>query len=159
MGMVRGYRDFIMRGNVIDLAVAVVIGTAFNDVVKAFTNSFLQPLIKLVSGGHQFSGQWKVPGTTVAFAWGDFLNAVITFLLISAAVYFIVVLPMNKLHERIARGEEPEPKAPSQEVVLLTEIRDALVNGGHPGGQAESAISRVRQAAAGNAPDRAARPD
>jgi large conductance mechanosensitive channel len=151
MGTLRGFRDFIMRGNVIDLAVAVVIGVAFNDVVKAFTNAFLNPLIKLISGGKQVSGQWKVGG--VVFDWGSFINAVITFLLIAAAVYFVLVLPMNKLHERIKRGEEPPPETPSQEVQLLTEIRDALVNGGRPGAGADSAVTRVRRAAAGNAPD------
>ena len=151
MGILRGFRDFIMRGNVIDLAVAVVIGVAFNDVVKSFTSAFLQPLISLVSGGKQFSGKWHI--NQVTFDWSAFVNSVITFLLIAAAVYFVLVLPMNKLHERIARGEEPEPKAPSDEVRLLTEIRDALVNGGRPAATADSAVSRVRRAAAGDTPD------
>jgi large conductance mechanosensitive channel len=145
MGTLRGFKDFIMRGNVIDLAVAVVIGVAFNDVIKAFTSSFLEPLIKVISGGKQFSGEFRVG--EAHFTWGAFLNSVITFLLIAAAVYFVVVLPMNKLHERMARGEEPRPATPSEEVQLLTEIRDALVNGSRPAGRAESAVGRVRRAA------------
>src|SRR4051812_5679314 len=126
MGMLRGFRDFVMRGNVIDLAVAVVIGAAFNDVVKQFTSSFLLPLINVLSGGQQFAGKWHV-GKQI-FDWSAFLNSVIAFLLTAATVYFVVVLPMNKLHDRIRRGEEPPPKTPSEEVQLLTEIRDALVN-------------------------------
>jgi large conductance mechanosensitive channel len=145
MGMLRGFRDFVMRGNVIDLAVAVVIGTAFNDVVKQFTNSFLQPLINVFSGGHRFAGTFRV-GDQI-FDWSAFVNSVIAFLLTAATVYFLVVLPMNKLHERIARGEEPKPATPSEEVQLLTEIRDALVNGRTDA----SAARRVREAAAGDA--------
>jgi large conductance mechanosensitive channel len=123
--MLKGFRDFIMRGNVVELAVAVVIGTAFNDVVKSFTSSFLEPLIKLLSGGKQLAGAWKIGNQT--FTWSSFVNAVIAFLLVAATVYFLVVMPMNKLAERRARGTEPEPAAPSEEVRLLTEIRDALV--------------------------------
>ena len=157
MGILRGFKDFIMRGNVIDLAVAVVIGAAFGDVVKSFTTSFLQPLINLVGGGNKFAGQWHVKDQV--FSWSAFLNAVIAFVLIAATVYFIVVLPMNKLHERMARGEEPKPKTPSEEVQLLTEIRDALVNGRRPGAAAEradaadqSAVQRVRRAASDDRP-------
>jgi large conductance mechanosensitive channel len=123
--VLKGFKDFIMRGNVIELAVAVVIGTAFNNVVTQLTKSFLEPLIKLISGGKEVSGQWKI--REVVFDWGAFVNAVIGFFLTAAALYFFIILPMNKLAERRARGEEPEPKAPSDEVRLLTEIRDALL--------------------------------
>jgi large conductance mechanosensitive channel len=123
--MLKGFREFIMRGNVVDLAVGIVIGAAFTGLVTQFTKSFLEPLIKLLSGGKQLSGQFKV--SDVVFDWAAFVNAVITFLIVAAALYFLVVLPMNKIAERRARGEEPEPKAPSEEVRLLTEIRDALV--------------------------------
>ena len=123
--MLKGFKDFISRGNVVDLAVGIVIGAAFTGLVTAFTTSFLEPLIKLISGGRELSGTFKV--RDVVFNWAAFLNAVITFLLISAALYFLVVLPMNKLAERRARGEEPEPKAPAEDIRLLTEIRDALI--------------------------------
>jgi large conductance mechanosensitive channel len=145
MGMLRGFRDFVMRGNVIDLAVAFVIGVAFSDVVKQFTSSFLQPLINLIGGGKQFAGKWHVGAQT--FDWSAFLNSVIAFLLTAAAVYFLVVLPINKLYDRIRRGEEPPPETPSEEVRLLTEIRDALVDGHQPG----SAARRVRESAGGDA--------
>jgi large conductance mechanosensitive channel len=125
--MLKGFKDFILRGNVVDLAVGIVIGAAFTAVVTQLTKSFLEPLIKLVSGGEGIkAGSFDING--VEFAWAAFINAVITFLLTAAAVYFVVVLPMNKLAERRRRGEEPEPAAPSEEVRLLTEIRDALVS-------------------------------
>ncbi len=132
--MLKGFRDFMLRGNVIELAVAVVIGTAFNSVVTSFTKSFIEPLIRLISGGKQVSGQILLSGTkgspdAVTMDYGAFINAVLTFLITAAVVYFIFVYPMNKLAERRKRGEEPEPEAPSDEVRLLTEIRDALVAG------------------------------
>ena len=123
--MLKGFKDFISRGNVVELAVGVVIGAAFNGLVTSFTKSFLEPLIKLLSGGNELSGTWKV--REVVFDWAGFINAIITFALTAAALYFLIVLPMNKLAERRARGEEPEPEAPAEDVRLLTEIRDVLV--------------------------------
>jgi large conductance mechanosensitive channel len=126
--MLKGFRDFIMRGNVVDLAVGIVIGAAFTAVVSSFTKAFLEPLIKLMSGGSGVNaGTVVVRG--VVFDIPGFLNALITFLLTAAVLYFLVVFPLNKLAERRARGEEPPPTAPSEEVKLLMEIRDALVTG------------------------------
>jgi large conductance mechanosensitive channel len=123
--MLKGFRDFIVRGNVVDLAVGFVMGVAFSTVVTQFTASFLEPLIELVSGGRGVTaGKFEVRG--IPFDWAAFVNAVIAFLLTAAVVYFLVVLPMNKLAERRKRGEEPPPEAPSEEVRLLTEIRDLL---------------------------------
>ncbi|MCO1595666.1 large conductance mechanosensitive channel protein MscL [Micromonospora sp. RHAY321] len=135
--MLKGFKDFIMRGNVVDLAVGIVIGAAFTGVVTALTTSFLKPIIKLVGGGDdQFAGQWEISKGNF-MDWAGFLNALITFVLTAAVLYFFVVFPMNKLAERRQRGEEPPPAAPSEEVKLLTEIRDALVSAGHttPGQQ------------------------
>ncbi|WP_106127267.1 large conductance mechanosensitive channel protein MscL [Pseudosporangium ferrugineum] len=124
--MLKGFKDFIMRGNVVDLAVGIVIGAAFTAVVTAFTNAFLKPLIQLMGGGTGTgAGKWTVRG--VDFDYASFINSVITFLLTAAVLYFLVVFPLNKLAERRKRGEEPPPEAPSEEVKLLTEIRDALV--------------------------------
>ena len=123
--MLKGFKDFISRGNVVDLAVGIVIGAAFTALVGQFTKSFLEPLIKVISGGKQLSGTFKV--RDVVFDWAAFINACITFLITAAALYFLVVMPMNKLAERRARGEEPEPKAPAEDIRLLTEIRDALI--------------------------------
>jgi large conductance mechanosensitive channel len=135
-----GFRDFIMRGNIVDLAVGVVIGVAFNALVTALTDDFIKPLIQLISGGEAFSGTWHV-GKAV-FAWGDFVTQVINFLLVAAALYFLVVLPINKLNEgraalvkrvgifRRGRAEdqvadEPPPLPP--DIALLTQIRDSLL--------------------------------
>jgi large conductance mechanosensitive channel len=126
--MLKGFRDFIMRGNVVDLAVGIVIGAAFTAVITAFTNAFLKPAIQLMGGDTGVNaGAWTVGD--VRFDWATFINAVITFLLTAAVLYFLVVYPLNKLAERRARGEEPPPAAPSEEIVLLTQIRDALVAG------------------------------
>jgi large conductance mechanosensitive channel len=109
--MLRGFKDFIMRGNVVDLAVGIVIGAAFTGLVTAFTDSFLHPVVNRAGGGGEIAGRVGIGGGTL---------------------YFLVVLPMNKLAERRRRGEEPPPQAPSEEVKLLTEIRDALVREAAP---------------------------
>jgi large conductance mechanosensitive channel len=121
--MIKGFKEFLLRGNVIDLAVAVVIGTAFTALVTAFTTSFLTPLIGLIGGGGETGGEFVVDDQH--FTWGAFISAVITFVLTAAVVYFVVVLPMKVLLERRRRGEEAGPVAPTQ-VELLVEIRDLL---------------------------------
>jgi large conductance mechanosensitive channel len=126
--VLKGFRDFISRGNVIELAVAVVIGAAFTKVVTAFTEGFLEPLISL-TGGIGVNDQKGFHLGKQVLNWPGFVNAVIGFLLTAATVYFLVVLPMNKLAERRKRGEAPEPAAPSDEIRLLTEIRDLLATG------------------------------
>ncbi len=125
LSVLKGFRDFIMRGNVIDLAVGVVIGAAFTALVTSITTSFLTPLIRLAGGGEQLSGTWTV--NEVVFDWAAAVNALISFVITAAVLYFLVVMPMNKLAERRKRGEEPPPAAPSEEIQLLTEIRDALL--------------------------------
>jgi large conductance mechanosensitive channel len=121
--MLKGFKDFVLRGNVVDLAVAVVIGAAFTAVVTSFVSSFLTPLIALVSGGGELGGKWEINGQE--FTWGAFLSTVIGFLLTAAVVYFLVVLPVHRLFARLAAGEEPAPVGPTQ-VELLVEIRDLL---------------------------------
>jgi large conductance mechanosensitive channel len=121
--MLKGFKDFLLRGNIVDLAVAVVIGTAFTALIAAFTESFLLPLIGLVGGGGVDGGTLTIDQQR--FTFGVFANAVITFLLTAAVVYFAVVLPMKAIMERRKRGEEPGPAEPTQ-VELLVEIRDLL---------------------------------
>ena len=121
--VVKGFRDFLLRGNVVELAVAVVIGAAFTAVVGSFTDSFLRPLIGLVGGGGVTGGSTEIDGQT--FAWGDFINQLITFVLTAAIIYFAVVLPLKIITERRKRGEETGPAAPTQ-LELLAEIRDLL---------------------------------
>ncbi|CCG01680.1 large conductance mechanosensitive channel protein MscL [Blastococcus saxobsidens] len=123
VGVLKGFKDFVFRGNVVDLAVAVVIGSAFTAVVTSFADSFLQPLIGLLGGGGELGGVLEVNGQE--FTWGAFLSTVITFLLTAAIVYFLVVLPIHRLFERRVRGEEAGPIGPT-ELELLVEIRDLL---------------------------------
>lgn len=104
--MLRGFKEFVLRGNVLDLAVAVVIGGAFGAVVTALVKDLLTPLIGAVVGQPDFSAfTITVNGST--FLIGDFLNAVTSFLLIAAAVYFFVVAPVNAIVARGRRGERP----------------------------------------------------
>jgi large conductance mechanosensitive channel len=121
--MLKGFKDFLLRGNIVELAVAVVIGTAFTALVTAFTTSFLEPLIGLLGGGGVQGGIATVNGQK--FTWGFFVNAVITFVLTAAVLYFLVMVPMRRIMERRKRGEEPGPAEPT-EVALLIEIRDLL---------------------------------
>jgi large conductance mechanosensitive channel len=121
--VLKGFKDFLLRGNVVDLAVAVVIGTAFTLVINSFADSFLTPLIALVTGGGKFGGVFTVNGQD--FTYGAFVSQLITFVLTAAVVYFVVVLPMTRLMERRRRGDEPGPAQPTQ-VELLVEIRDLL---------------------------------
>ena len=121
--MIKGFKDFLLRGNIVDLAVAVVIGVAFTALVAAFTESFLKPLIGLIGGGGIEGGTFTINGQV--FTWAAFINAVITFVLTAAVVYFAVVLPMKTIMERRKRGEEAGPAEPTQ-VELLVEIRDLL---------------------------------
>jgi large conductance mechanosensitive channel len=127
--VLKGFKDFIMRGNVIELAVAVVIGTAFTAVVTAVVTNLINPLIAAIGGANISGLAWHiVDGNEKAVMdFAAVLTALINFLVIAAVVYFIMVMPMKKLQERRRRGEEPAPAEPS-EVELLTEIRDLLRN-------------------------------
>jgi large conductance mechanosensitive channel len=121
--MLKGFRDFIVRGNVIELAVAVAVGTAFNTVVKQFGDSFIKPLVALGGGGGVKGGTFEINGQH--FDVGAFINAVIFFLITAAIIYVIIIAPMNAFEERRKRGQAPPETPPTQEE-LLTEIRDLL---------------------------------
>lgn len=119
--MLDGFKKFILRGNVVDMAVGVVIGAAFGGVVTALTKAFLTPLIALVAGKQDYSGlNFVVRGTP--FPVGDFINACISFVLIAAAVYFFVVLPVNALIARMHRGDKPPDPTTKQCPECLSEI-------------------------------------
>ena len=122
--MIQGFKDFLLRGNIVDLAVAVVIGAAFTQLVASFTSSFIEPLIGLVSGGGENAGRLEVNGQF--FTYGAFITAITTFVITAAVVYFAIVVPMKKVNERLNRGQEPEPEGVPEDVQLLREIRDAL---------------------------------
>ncbi len=120
------FRDFITRGNVIDLAVAVVIGLAFTAVINAVVSGLITPLIGMIGGNDYRDLDFTINGST--FEYGLVINAIIQFLLIAAAVFFLIVKPINVINERRRRGEGPEPAELSDEAALLTEIRDLLRN-------------------------------
>ena len=104
--MLKGFRQFIFRGNVVDLAVAVVIGAAFGAVVTALVKDLLTPLIAAVVGKPDFSGL-KLTLNHSEILYGDFLNVLISFLLVASAIYFLVIVPMNAVTQRLRRGEAP----------------------------------------------------
>ena len=133
MGMMAEFKEFAMRGNAIDLAVGVVIGAAFGKIVTALVDNVIMPPIGLLVGGVDFSA-WKwtlreaavdaagaVTTPAVQIGIGEFLNAIIQFLIVAFAI-FMAVKAMN----RLSRAEPPPPAAPSEDVLLLREIRDSL---------------------------------
>ncbi len=103
-----GFKKFLLRGNVVDLAVGVVVGAAFTGIVNAFVKDLLTPLIGAIGGNHDFSNLYFTVNSS-KFMYGDFLNALISFIIVASVVYFFVVLPMNKLTERANRSKESEP--------------------------------------------------
>ena len=122
----KGFRDFILRGNVIDLAVGVMIGAAFGAVVTSLVKDILTPFIAAIVKQPDFSKlQFTINGSV--FLYGEFLNTLLSFLIVSAAVYFFVVVPVNKMILRF-RGPAKNPAKPNEEV-LLEEIRDLLRRG------------------------------
>ncbi len=127
--MLKGFKEFISRGNVVELAVGVIIGAAFKNIVDALVDGIINPLIAAVIGKPDFSDAFilTLNGTDVKF--GLLITAVINFLLMALAIYFCIVMPMNALNNRRKKDEEPAEEEASDEVKLLTEIRDALAQG------------------------------
>ena len=132
--MLKGFREFVLRGNVIDLAVAVVIGAAFTGVVNAMVGSIFNPAIGALFNAASLSKVWVVSipttnGGTADIAFGAVVAAVIQFLLVALVVYFVLIAPINfvkrRAAEKKAKGEEPKDVPPT-ELELLTEIRDLL---------------------------------
>ena len=118
--MFKGFRDFILRGNVVDLAVAVVIGAAFGAVVNSAVENIITPLIGLAGGAPDFSAIRTGP-----LLWGNFLNDILTFLILAAIVYFLVVLPMNKLLAQLKPAAPPTPQPTRQCPECLSDIPTA----------------------------------
>jgi large conductance mechanosensitive channel len=128
--MLKGFKDFIMKGNIVDLAIAVVIGTAFAAVVKTFVESIVTPILNAFPGasvnGWGFSLRGGPLKSSTFINFSAIINAVIVFVITAAVVYFVFVVPLQKLQSMRAQGIEPEPTAVSEDVLLLREIRDAL---------------------------------
>lgn len=115
--MLKGFKNFILKGNVVDMAVGVVVGVAFGTVITAMVKDLVMPLIGVVGGTHDFSAiYFTVNGSK--FMIGDFINSLISFLSISAVIYFLVIVPMNKIMKKMEAGK---PRTP-----LRKPVRNAL---------------------------------
>jgi large conductance mechanosensitive channel len=134
--MWKEFKEFLSRGSVIDLAVAVVIGTAFTQIVNSLVNDIFTPLIGLAMGGVNFGAlAIKIGDATIAY--GKFIQAIINFLIVAFAM-FLIVQAANRLKKRFEKQEEVKKEVqPSQEVVLLTQIRDLLQNNNNRAGQGQ----------------------
>ncbi|MEU6969192.1 large conductance mechanosensitive channel protein MscL [Kitasatospora aureofaciens] len=134
----KGFKEFLLRGNVVELAVAVVIGAAFTNIVNAFVKGVINPIVgafgtkDLASYSSCLKGPCEVSGTGevtsgVLILWGSVLSAALQFLITAAVVYFVLIVPMNRMAARRKTVAEEAAEAEAKEVQLLTEIRDALV--------------------------------
>lgn len=129
--MIQGFKEFISRGNAIEIAVGMVIGAAFTAVVTAVVEKVINPLIGGLFGKPNFDNVMAFTlgsGENAALVQpGAIITALVNFLLVAIAVYFFIVVPMNKLAERRAKGNAEEPEVPAEDIALLTEIRDLLI--------------------------------
>ena len=119
------FREFVLRGNLVDLAIAVVLGAAFGAVVTSLVTNMITPLIAAIGGQPDFSDLHFTINES-QFNYGAFLNALLSFIVIAAVIFFLVVKPVNALLARNKADDEPEPESPTPDVMLLTEIRDLL---------------------------------
>ena len=123
--MIKEFRDFVMRGNVLDLAMAVVMGAAFTAIINSLVNDIIMPLIGVILGGLDFASLSVTIGSAV-IAYGNFLQAVVNFLLV-ALVLFLVIKSINSAQKRFTKEKAEEaPAAPPEDIQLLREIRDSL---------------------------------
>jgi large conductance mechanosensitive channel len=124
MNMVSEFKQFILRGNVVDLAVGVVIGAAFKSVVDSLVADLVTPLIAMFGGEPNFTALDFTINDAI-FRYGAFITAVLSFLIIAAVVFFFVVVPVNQLMDRMKKEEEKPAETP-EDIALLRDIRDAL---------------------------------
>ena len=128
--MLKGFRDFVLRGNIVDLAIAVVIGTAFAKVVDTLVSSIVTPILNALPGvsvnglSYTIRGGALASKTTISFS--TIISSIIVFVLTALVVYFVFVVPMTKIQRLRASGLTPEPEAVPEATLLLREIRDAL---------------------------------
>ncbi|MBW3094922.1 large conductance mechanosensitive channel protein MscL [Bifidobacterium sp. 64T4] len=130
-GPIKGFKKFISRGSMIDMAVGVVMGSAVTTVVTSIVNNLISPLIGMVGGVPDMSGVLTITFNGATISFGAILNAIINFLLIGVAVYFCIVLPINKVRDMTSNEQEEsaEPSTEEQTLAVLQEIRDELKRG------------------------------
>jgi len=128
--MLKGFKDFLLRGNVVELAVAVVVGAAFTAIVTAFTDHIVNPLVATVGGDNELGFGFRIIASNDAtfIDFGAVISAAINFVIIAAVVYFVLIVPVNAAKARFAPDKEPED-APLSETDLLIQIRDLLETG------------------------------
>lgn len=128
--MLKGFKDFLLRGNVVDLAVAVVVGTAFVSIVTAFTTNIINPLIAALGGSNEYGWGFRITSSAETFInIGAVITAVINFAIIAAVVYFVLILPVNTVKKRFVSQPEKE----LSDVDVLVQIRDILAGGTEAG--------------------------
>lgn len=127
--MLKGFKEFISRGNVVEMAVGFIIGNAFKDIVDSLVKNIINPAIGAIFGKADFTGSFILHIGDSNIMFGALLTAVINFLLIAFAMYFFIIVPMNYFANLRKKNEDEAPKEVSEEVQLLTEIRDALAKG------------------------------
>ena len=127
--MLKGFKEFIARGNVVEMAVGIIIGNAFKDIVDSLVNNVINPLIGMIFGKPDFTKSFILQIGDSQILFGALLTAIINFLLIAFAVYLFIIVPMNYFAKLRKKNEDDTPKEVSEEVQLLTEIRDALAKG------------------------------
>ena len=127
--MLKGFKEFISRGNVLEMAVGFIIGNAFKDIVDSLVKNIINPAIGAIFGKPDFTGSFILHIGDSQIMFGALLTAVINFLLITFAMYFFIIVPMNYFANLRKKNEDEAPKEVSEEVELLTEIRDALAKG------------------------------
>ncbi len=126
--MIKGFKDFVMRGNVVDLAVGIAIGVAFTTLVGAFGTNFVQPIVAAVGGDKQEGFGFHITDSSATFVnIGGIINALIVFAVTMAVIYFAIVVPVQKLQAMRKPGPgADEPEAVPEDIALLREIRDSL---------------------------------
>lgn len=125
--MIKGFKDFLMRGNVVDLAVGIAIGVAFTTLVGAFGTNLIDPIVAVAGGDKAAGFGFQITDSQATFVdIGGLINALIVFVVTMAVIYFAIVVPMTKLQSLRRRAAEEQAAADAEEIVLLREIRDAL---------------------------------
>ena len=122
--MIKEFRDFVLRGNVLDLAVAVIMGIAFGAIITSLVNDIIMPIVGVLMGGVDFTSLSVTVGDAV-IAYGKFLQTIVNFILIALSL-FLVIKSINTMQKRLTKEKEAAPAAPPEDVVLLREIRDLL---------------------------------
>jgi large conductance mechanosensitive channel len=125
------FKKFILRGNVVDLAVGIVVGTAFGKIVESLVRDIFMPFVGLATGGFDISGQSLTLYKDAKLAWGSFVQSLITFILVGFCM-FLVVKGVNALHKYVLKDDEAQPVEPTATEKLLTEIRDLLKQSAPP---------------------------